>query len=309
MPAIIQGNRVAPWYGIGTSGKWDSSAEALEAAGLDFTVRQEQLFWNHQVSPGIIQEEPAPMFGNIRNEDDRLLGCVTPQYKIVQNIDAFSLIDPFLGNGYITHAGMTEDGLVFMVAELETRGIGGEEYMVNLMCTNSFNTKYPCQIIMTPVRIICQNMYRGLTKDRIFLAKHTIAANGRLQAIASSGVVDKTVKAFTEIVEHSQSKAMSMQQMQALIALLFPYPKEKGPREATFKAKADEQRKRFVERYFDAPDNRAHHGTAFGFVNAYMDWLSHREPSKNMGTSWEDRRLSGIVSGLDINKSIIRQAL
>ena len=301
--------RRVPWYGIGTSGSWSSSHDALVAAELDFSVRQEQLFWNHQVSPGIVQEEPAPMFGNIRDTDDRLLGCVTPQYKIIQNTDAFSLIDPFLGNGHITHAGMTEDGLVFMVAELCLKSFGKEDYLINLMITNSFNTKYPCQIIMTPVRIICQNMYRGLVKDRIFLAKHTIAADSRLRQIASSGIVDKTISTFGEIVEHSQSRQMDKQQLELLIALMFPYPKPGGPREATFKEKADEQRVRFINEYYDAPDNRPWHDTGFGFVNAYMDWLSHREPTRNMGTSWEDRRLSGIVSGLDIDKSLINKAL
>lgn len=301
--------RQAPWIGIGTSGEWGSSSEALEAAGLDFHVRQEQLFWNHQISPGVVQEEPAPMFGNVRDTDDQLLGCVTPQYRIVQNRDAFGLIDPFLNNGKITHAGMTTDGLVFMVAELAVKGICGEEYAINLMATNSFNTRYPCQIILTPIRIICQNMYRGLVKDRIFLAKHTTAADDRLRRIASSGAVDKTVLAFTEIVENSQSKVMPMQQLQMLIAMLFPYPKEKGPREATFRAKADEQRHKFLEHYYDAPDNRIHHGTSFGFINAYMDWLSHREPARNTGMAWADRRFQGIVSGLDIDNRVIKNAL
>ena len=301
--------RRTPWYGIGVSGEWASSAEALEAARLDFVVRQERLHWNREIDDGMFIEEPAPMFGNVRNTDDKLLGCVTPQYRIIQNSKAFSLIDPFLKHGKIVHAGMTEDGLCFMIAELFVQMIGGENYQINLMVTNSFNARYPCQLIMTPVRIVCQNMYRGLVKDRIFLAKHTTAANDRLRRIASSGVIEKTVYAFSDVVTGSQSKALGPKELQLLVGLLFPYPKKGSEREAAFKARADEQRKKFMEVYYDAPDNLRHHGTGFGFVNAYFDYLSHREPARRTSTTWEDRRLQGLVNGVDINRSVIKAAI
>lgn len=306
--AITQQNRVAPWIGIGVSGQFQSSVDALEAAQLDFQVRQEQLYWQ-RVDGNFVWNENAPIFGNVRNTDNKLLGCVTPQYKVIQNKDAFSLIDPFLTNGVITNAGMTEDGLCFMVARVGIENIGKEDYEINLMVTNSFNTKYPCQIIMTPVRIICQNMYRRLVPDRIFLAKHTIAANERLHAIAQGNVIEKKMLAFANVIESYQGKRMSTRQLENLIAMLFPYPKEGGPRELTYRFKVDEQRQRFTDLYFDAPDNQAHKDTAFGFVNAYFDYLSHRSAMRDTKVSWADRRLSGIVSGNDIDGHVIREAL
>lgn len=310
--AITPGNRVAPWLGIGVQGQWDNSADALQAASLDFDVRQEKLYWMREDPPGsgIVYDETAPMFANVRNTDDKLLGCVTPQYRIIQNRDAFSLIDPFLGNGgIITNVGMTEDGLCFMVARMQVaRQIGGEPYEINLMLTNSFNTKYPCQIIMTPIRIYCQNMYRKLVNDRIFLAKHTTTANERLVRIAQGNAVEKRVLTFANVIESYQGRHMSQRQLEAAIALLFPYPKEGGPREMTYRLKADEQRQLFKDRYFDAPDNRAHQDTAFGFVNAYFDYLSHRPATRETAGSWADRRLSGLVSGNDIDLHAIKEA-
>lgn len=308
---IVQSNRVAPWLGIGIQGRWDNSSEALRDAGLDFDVRQEKLFWQRDDN-GIVYNEVAPMFANVRNTDDRLLGCVTPQYKIIQNRDAFSLIDPFIqGNGgIITNVGMTEDGLAFMVARVQVaRSIGMEPYEINLMATNSFNTKYPCQIILTPIRIYCQNMYRKLTNDRVFLAKHTMAADERLRAIAQGNAVEKKVLAFKNVIETYQGKHMSPSQLEALVAMLFPYPKEGGPRELTYRVKADEQRQRFKDQYFEAPDNLKHRDTAFGFVNAYFDYLSHRSATRDTSMSWADRRLSGLVSGLDVDTKALHQAL
>lgn len=309
---IVRAGRVAPWLGIGVQGQWDNSFEALQAAELDFNVRQEELFWVREDKEDsyITYNEPVPMFANVRNTDDKLLGCVTPQYKIIQNRDAFSLIDPFLGNGgIITNVGMTEDGLCFMVARVQVEHIIGDEpYEINLMLTNSFNTKYPCQIIMTPIRIICQNMYRRVVNDRIFLAKHTATANERLQAIANGNAIDKKILAFSNVIECYQGRHMSVRQLEALVAMLFPYPKE-GPREVTYRIKADEQRQRFMDRYFDAPDNRVHQDTAFGFVNAYFDYLSHRSNTREMTGSWADRRFSGLVSGNDVDISLLRDAL
>ncbi len=307
--AIQQSNRVAPWLGVGVQGQWDNSLDALQAADMDFDVRQERLFWQRD-DHGIVYNEVAPMFGNVRNTDDKLLGCVTPQYRIIQNRDAFSLIDPFLGTGgVITNVGMTEDGLCFMVARMQVETIGKEPYEINLMLTNSFNTKYPCQIIMTPIRIYCQNMYRKLVNDRIFLAKHTTTANERLIQIANGNAIEKKVLAFSNVIESYQGKHMNTSQLEALIAMLFPYPKEGGPRELTYRLKADEQRERFKDQYFDAPDNRKHQDTAFGFVNAYFDYLSHRNMTREMRGSWADRRLSGLVSGLDINQSVLKEAM
>lgn len=307
---IVQSNRVAPWLGIGVQGQWDNSADALQAADMDFDVRQERLFWQRD-DQGIVYNEVAPMFANVCNTDDKLLGCVTPQYKIIQNRDAFSLIDSFIqgNNGAITNVGMTEDGLAFMVARVQVeRSIGGEPYEINLMCTNSFNTKYPCQIIMVPIRIYCQNMYRKLVNDRVFLAKHTTTANERLLAIAQGNAVEKKVLAFQSVIECYQGKHMNPKQLEALVAMLFPYPKE-GPREVTYKVKKDEERQRFMDVYFDAPDNRAHHDNAFGFVNAYFDYLSHRSATRETSMAWADRRLSGLVSGLDVNQSALKEAM
>lgn len=312
--AITQSNRVAPWIGIGVQGQWDNSLEALQAADMDFTVRREQLYWQREDKqmPQYVYNEPVPMFANVRDDTDQQLGCVTKQYKVVQNVDAFSIIDPFVqgNNGVITNVGMTEDGLCFMVARVQVeRTIGGEPYEINLMATNSFNTRYPCQVILTPVRIYCQNMYRKLVNDRVFLAKHTTTANDRLIRIANSNAVEKKVLLFSDVVDQYQSKRMPSRQFQALVAMLFPYPKEGGPRETTYRAKVDEQRERFEDQYFNAQDNQVHKDSAFGFVNAYFDWLSHRSPAKNMGGSWTDRRLDGLVSGVDVKGNVLKEAL
>lgn len=320
MSNLATANRVAPWIGIGTNGEWDNSYEALRDAHLDFHVSKEKTYWLEPTDPiAIIDPNNAvttdlaelPMYANVRDTDNKVLGCVTPQYKIIQNVEAFSLIDPFLGNGgKITHAGMTMDGLCFMIAEVKAKKIiGNEEYTIFLMVTNSFNTKYPCQIIMTPVRIICQNMYRKLINDKIFLAKHTLTADRRLLALANGDAIEKKILTFSNVIDSMQGKKMTTEALNMLVAMLFPFPKEGGPREIAYKAKAEDLRQKFLDEFYDAPDNTVHHGNAFGFVNAYYDYLSHRGASRNTSIDWSDRRFSGLVSGLDVDTSLIKQAM
>jgi len=314
MPNIVVQGRQTPWLGIGYSGEWDCSADALAVAHMDFEVVRENTYWNKpdlvEGDIEVVSPELLPMYANVRQDTHKVLGCVTPQYKIIQNADAFSLIDPFLGNGKITHVGMTDAGLCFMVANVRAdQIIGGEPYEIDIMVTNSFNGNYPCQIIMTPVRIYCQNMYRGLINDKVFLAKHTRTANDRIIQIAGSNEIDKKVNLLAGVIESSQTKKIDARKLESLIALLFPFPKP-GPRELVYREKAEENRQLFIDKYYNAADNEDHKGTAFGFINAYYDYLSHRDCQKNMqGSKWEDRRLSGLVSGVDIKHNVIKAAM
>lgn len=75
----------------------------------------------------------------------------------------------------------------------------------------------------------------------------------------------------------------------------------------TYRIKTEEQREMFEDVYFNAPDNKVHQDTAFGFINAYFDYLSHRPETRNTGVSWADRRLSGLVSGNDVNQQALKE--
>jgi hypothetical protein len=113
---------------------------------------------------------------------------------------------------------------------------------------------------------------------------------------------------FGDSLENLYNKEMSAAQLTTLVNMLFPYPKPGGPREQTCKARTDYQRQEFLDVFYDAQDNQKFHGSALGFVNAYYDYLSHRDPSKNMSGSWVDRRFSGLISGNMINQSVLKEA-
>lgn len=309
--------REAPWIGIGVKGEWHDPMDAMEDAHLDFQVSSQDAYWNKPEEPlaqvandpvVICQPEKIPVKVNVRMTDNRVLGCVTDGYRIIQNESAFKLLEPFcMAGGVITNAGMTEQGLCFMVLRMMNKEIFGDRYDFDVMCVNSFNGKFNLGLIVTPIRIICQNMYRKLVKnDSILKLTHKTNAEDRLKAASASvGLINTYIGSFENGIEKAVNKNLTAQQLNEIIEMLFPYPKAGGAYEMTYRAKVDKQRTEFVDQYINASDNTKFAGTGMGMMNAYFDWLSHHDPVKNMSGSWDQRRLSGLVSGAAIDRKII----
>lgn len=316
MNQIVQSNRQAPWIGIGVSGEWRDYREALEASYLDFDVYNDKA---HVWLPDIPGDPDAPVYAadvpdimvNIREDDNKILGVVSNQYHIVQNNEAFSLLAPFTeAGGVITNAGMTEQGLCFMVLRMKRNVLLGDDWEYNVLCTNSFNSKYPLALIITPLRIICQNMYRKLmgNHDSMLNVRHFRYADSKIQAarMATSGIM-AYMTLFEDSIENLYN--LEMYDPKHAVEMLFPYPKPGGKREWGSIKRVDAMRQEFMDRYYDAADNRRFQGSALGFVNAYYDYLSHRDPTKNMPGSWADRRFSNLVSGDAVNQNVLKEVM
>ena len=87
------------WHDLGQIVQdYPTSAEALQHAGLDYTVEKRPLFTydteNSEANPDtslIIPEVGVPgYFATVRKDTDEVLGVVGKDYEVVQNTDAFS---------------------------------------------------------------------------------------------------------------------------------------------------------------------------------------------------------------------------
>lgn len=313
-------NRQAPWIGIGVSGHWTDYREALHDAQLDFEVEAKDAKVEVDIPAwsggSIMRYDTVPgVQVNMVKDSDKILGCVSKQYGIVQNEQAFKLLEPFtqLG-GVITNAGMTEQGLVFMVLRMRREMMQGDEWDFDVMCTNSFNGNFPCALMMVPTRIICQNMYRKLmggSSDSLLHVRHCSMSERRLEAAGKvTGNVMSYITAFGLALSQAANKHLTMRRVERdILPMLFPYPKPGGDKYVMSKERVDRMRQDFMDRYYDAPDNAKFHGTGLGFINAYYDYLSHGDPGKCMPGSWADRRFSNIVSGSNIKMAAIKEAM
>lgn len=303
----------SPWLGCGASGMWTDYQDAMIAGDLDFIADNDEAYWMKPIGGGVYDPERIPsVHVNFRTDTNEVLGIVSDQYGVVQNDEAFSLVQPFVdAGGIITNAGHTEQGLMFMVLHLDDKQFLGDNYSFDIMCTNSFNGKFPLGLMMTPLRIYCQNLYRKLKKnDSILMLRHGSNISDRiLKASEAVALVDGYADTFGRQLETAAGITKSENQINALIAMLFPYPKEDAKRYVTSKQRIDDMREGFYYRYYMAPDNDNYRGSALGFLNAYYDFLSHGESMRNMPGNLDDRRLSNLVSGMSVDTKLIAEAM
>lgn len=81
-----------PWHNLGIELNHPKTArEAIEIAGLDFTVIKKRL----EVSTGLNQDT----FAIVRTDTGDILGIVSESYEPIQNRDAFTFFDILIGTG------------------------------------------------------------------------------------------------------------------------------------------------------------------------------------------------------------------
>jgi len=153
----------APWHSLGV--KLDNPPTALEAirlAGLDWQVTLEPL-WTRGTLSHDGQMQQAPVFATVRTSDRRILGVVGPQYRPLQNTEAFAFFEPFLDTGQasIETAGSLSGGKrVWVLAKLNRAPLEiapGDDVEKFLLLSNNHDGTLAIRVGFTPIRVVCQN--------------------------------------------------------------------------------------------------------------------------------------------------------
>ncbi len=300
--------RVLPWIGVGTSGSWDNVDEALCDSGLNYMVEQVDA-WDDKGNhiPGIL--------ANRREDTGEIIGVTSDQYGVVNNDRAFSLLDPFCkSGGIIEHAGMTMAGMCFMVMRIPSAafGFGSDDFELYVCAMNSFNTKFPLALIITPVRVVCQNMFRKLMNrgDTALLIKHGRFAEDRIlsASAASSLLLDyRTDFESMLMVDYTNPRdASEVDEFVERMLPLVPVTPER-PRAKFTNERIMAQREEFIQDYYYAPDNEKYEGTKLGILNAYYDWITHYVPTR-ASSGFTDMRLGRLLNGESAKRKLIESA-
>lgn len=302
----------APWIGVGESGEWSDVRQAMADCDLDFHVEScpVEFSYEENVDSAVIKYyDVVPGFkANVRQDTHVPLGCVSDTYRIVQNEDIFDMLTPFIEcGGTVTNAGMTNEGLCFMIVEMQKSTVGGDGYTFYLMATNSFNGRFPASLICTPVRIICQNMYRQLAKnDVVARFRHSLNIGSRLEAVkAAYEVYREYMASFTGHVE-GLKQLQAAHTIDEFVEYMFPYTvtDESSPRYQSSKDRIDERRAEYVNKYYYSSTN-SDFGTCFALVNAYYDYVSHEVPVRKIEEDYRSSRFSKIVAGTAVSSDLI----
>lgn len=187
----IQQSNVKPkvWQLLGqTITRCASSAEAIEAAGLNFEVWKRPNIHPMPSGTNIISDNSYYTF---RTDTEAILGDkIGSDYEVVQNAEAFSFFDSLVENyggvRYETAGALGYGETVFITAKLPDYIRVGRDDLIEqyLFLTTTHDGTGSITIAFTPVRIICRNTLNAALRNcsNCIKIRHTASAAEKLQS-------------------------------------------------------------------------------------------------------------------------------
>lgn len=313
MAHMIEGSRMfyvgrEPWHGIGK--KLDNPptvAEGIRAAGLDWTVELKRL----QMADG----RQVNAYATVRSEDGAVLGDhVGPQYKPLQNIEAFRFFDPFLeaGQAGLHTAGCLDGGRrVWVLAKINGGGLevaAGDQVESYILLSNSHDGTLAVRVGFTPIRVVCQNtlsMAHGNAASKLLRVRHTAAVKDTLNQIRD--VMDLARQEFFATAAQYRQLAqrhINPIDLRKYVRKVFEVD-EQDPREDSTRIKNimdDVVTRSILGVGNEIPSVRGTYWTAY---NGVTEWLTYARGSN------QDTRLNSLWfgNGADLSKRALEIAL
>jgi len=210
------------WHGLGQIVEgYPTSKEALELAGLNYTVEKRPLFtydtenYNADKDEDIIipEIEVPNYFATIRTDTDQVLGLVGNDYKIVQNVDAFTFFDSIVGGDgimYETAGALGKGEKIFITAKLPDYIKVGSDDLIEkyIFLTTSHDGSGSITAAFTPVRIVCANTLSMALNNcaNVVKIRHTDSAQEQLKQAHKIMGISNTLTAQLDAIFNQWAK-------------------------------------------------------------------------------------------------------
>lgn len=314
--------REKAWHGLGKIVQdYPTSTEAIQYAGLDYTVEKRKLFTydteNQNADPDneiVIPEIDVPdYFATVRTDKDTVLGVVGKDYEVVQNVDAFSFFDSIVGGDgiqYETAGALGKGERIFITAKLPGYIKVGQEDLIEqyLFLTTSHDGFGSITAAFTPVRIVCNNTLNAALRNHSNSIKirHTIGVKERLeQAHQLMGISNKLSGELEQIFNQWAKVRITDPELKKLIQLAMVPNKEVLENLQT--GKEDELStcfKNICDNAFayamthPSQQQETTKGTLFGAYNVVTGYFQNVRSYKN-----EEARMKSIMFGNGLTKT------
>lgn len=254
--------------------------EALKLGNLDYEVEKQPIY----LSDGtMIKDRMATV-----RDDGHIYDIVSDQYKVIQNRDAFSFIDYMSDDIKFEKVGETKSGMIYLIASLEKMRILGDDYQPYLIFRNSHNGKYQLQATICPLRIVCQNQFNIAFKEspNTITIRHSSLAEVRLKEATEvlKGTADYMKQLNIRAEKWANTKIDNFKIKQIINDL---FPLDTTMKDFQFQ-RIEEQRSLFINAYH-AQDNGNFRNSMWGLINAYSDFITHKNPLRNTETAQENQ--------------------
>lgn len=284
-------DRSATWSSIGKDVQECADIEqVLEASGLDYEVEKRPIFFGNDWEDEVGTIEIPNRFVTVRTSDEHPYDVVSDKYEIIQNRDAFDFVNYMGDEISFEKAGETAGGMVYVIAKLPNVDILGDTFTPHILFRNGFGGKVKITAAICPLRIICQNQFNFAFKN----TQNTITIRHVQNAEAKLLEAKETLKMSADYMAQLNMMAEKYATTQLSEFQFARFMKEAFPVDGIeninpFKRKTlEEAREKFMKAY-DMDDNTNFRGTAWGLINAYTDYITHKVPQGNTDTKYEGK--------------------
>lgn len=266
-----------PWHRLGTKlDKPATAAEAIEAAGLEFTVER---------VPIKTETHDLPIdthYATVRTDTKQVLGVVGSRYVPIQNRDAFVTFDALVGEGeaiYHTAGALGKGERIWILAKLPDyiRVNGNDVVEKFLLLTNSHDGSGAVRIKLTPIRVVCENTLTYAlsgTEEEVRIC-HIAHAEERLKkAHEILGLTNKLYSELDQIFNRMSQKKLTGGMVVEYLGKVFPdNPQSNGH------GRMHEIRNKVFELVEAGKGAEMAKGTLWGAYNAVTEFVDHvRQP-------------------------------
>lgn len=285
--------RTATWTKVGKSVEECRNMEqVLKASGLDYEVEMRRVYFDAEHS-GVASANIPNRFVTVRTTDNHPYDVVSDKFEIIQNRDAFDFVNYMGDELTFEKAGETANGMVYIIGKLPEVSILGDAFTPYVLFRNGFNGKTKITAAISPLRIVCQNQFNFAFKNtnNAITIRHVRNAEAKLEEARETLRMAADYMAQLNIMaEHFAAMKISGPQMEKVVKYLFPIPDDTAIN--PFKRKnLEDQRAAFLKAH-EQEDNRNFRGTAWGLVNAYTDFITHKEPAGKREDRFEGKFVS-----------------
>lgn len=274
--------RTASWYPCGTDiREANSISEALAMSGLDYEVVKAPVY----LSNGF--KIPGQFCTKKKNTND-IFGIVGKDFTIVQNREAFEFIDAIIPEGLTFEKAGESGWLNWIIASLPEQYVLGDAMTPYIIFQNSHTGGSTLKASISPLRMTCSNQFTMAWKeaDSKVALRHTTSITDKLHSAQEVlGMAAHHMDVFKKEAEKLALAKVSDSTVTALVESLFPIKEEYSTRKVN---SMEAQRQAFMRAYQE--DDLANFmGTQWGLLNAYSDFITHKEPGRSTDKAKESK--------------------
>lgn len=285
---VVKAGKGATWDAIGRSANATKISAALAATGLDFEVEKRAIYFGPDMKA--IREK----FATVRTDKETCMGVVGKGYEICQNESAFSFADYIDEKLKFTRGGLTYSGLCWVIGQLPSIKILGEDYIPCIVLQNSFNGRYKVRANIVALNAATYAQFNmGLSGIANTIAiRHTRTLPSRMKQGQDALVsIREYMDGLRKAAEKYASLKLDKKQIELFLEVLFPIKENMNER---VKENVLKTRREFLACFNDA-GNKAHRGDAWGLIRAYAQYITHSE-GKNTKTKFDRKFIDTTLS-------------